>query len=166
RPGAVTARDDALLVDLSDDLTVAGQERLGRAHLSAQRQLSLGQSIGAVFLELHLRIVGLGATGAKGALVHLAARAEVADSWVLWGTKRAGVEAIAAADAEVLGVQHYGVRGGVEAVHRTHRRAGRVGTMHAGHGDRSLAWLAVVYGDDAPSVDAPGHLVLVLASGD
>src|SRR5215468_11045631 len=105
-PGAVAARDDALLVDLSDDLTVAGQERLGRAHLSAQRKLALGQAIGTVFLELHLRIVGLRATGAKGALVHLAARTEVADSRVLWCAEGAGVEAITAADAEVLGVQH------------------------------------------------------------
>src|SRR4029077_8429825 len=80
--------------------------------------------------------------------------------------ERAGVEAIAAADAEVLGVQHHPVGGGVEAVHRADRLAGRVGAMHAGHGDRALARLAVVDGDDAPAVDAPGHFVLVLAGRD
>src|SRR5262249_57622748 len=59
-----------------------------------------------------------------------------------------------------------GVGGGVEAVHRAHRRAGRVGAVHAGHGDRALAGLAVIDGDDAAAIDAPGHLVLVLAGGD
>src|SRR5258708_18425246 len=38
--------------------------------------------------------------------------------------------------------------------------------MHASHRDRSLAGLAVIDGDDAPSIDAPRHLVLVLAGGD
>src|SRR5689334_8335432 len=45
--GAVAALGDALLVDLRDDLAVAGQERLGRAHLGAQRQLAFCQPIGA-----------------------------------------------------------------------------------------------------------------------
>src|SRR5204862_2019620 len=80
--------------------------------------------------------------------------------------ERAGVEAIAAADAQVLGVQHHAVGGGVEAAHRAHRRARRVGAMHARHRHRALARLAVIDGDDAPPVDAPGHLVLVLAGGD
>src|SRR5262249_12912818 len=78
------------------------------------------------------------------------------------GAKGAGVEAIAAGDAEVLGVQHHSVGGGVEAVHRADRLAGRVGAVHASHGDRALARLAVVNGDDAPAVDAPGHFMLVL----
>jgi hypothetical protein len=38
--------------------------------------------------------------------------------------------------------------------------------VHAGHRDRALARLAVVDGDDAAAVDAPRHLVLVLAGGD
>src|SRR5262249_61934574 len=75
----------------------------------------------------------------------------------------AGVEAIAAPDAQVLGVQHHPVRSGVEAVHRADRLAGRVGAVHAGHGDRALARLAVVDGDDAPAVEAPGAFVLGLA---
>ena len=85
---------------------------------------------------------------------------------ILRRAERAGVEAIAAADAQVLGVQHHRVGGGVEAVHRAHRRARRVGAVHAGHRDRALARLAVVERDDAPAVDAPRHLVLVLAGGD
>src|SRR4029077_7800951 len=76
-----------------------------------------------------------------------------------------GVEAIAAADAQVLGVKDDGVNGRIEAIHRADRRAGRVGTMHAGHGDRAFARLAVIDGDDTPAVDAPRHLVLVLAGG-
>src|SRR4051794_37695744 len=49
RARAVAALADALLVDLRDDLAVAGKQRLGRAHLGAQRQLAFGQTIGAVF---------------------------------------------------------------------------------------------------------------------
>src|SRR5882724_9370266 len=167
-PGAraVAALSDALLVDLRDDLAVAGQERLGRAHFGAERQLALRQPVGAVLHVLRFAAVRLRAAGAIGALIHLAARAEVADLRVLRRAERAGVEAIAAADAEILGVQHHRVGGGVEAVDRTHRRAGRVGAVHAGHGDRALAGLAVIDGDDTPAVDAPRHLVLVLAGGD
>src|ERR1700704_2408774 len=81
--GAVATLEDALLVDLRDDLAIAGEQRLGRAHLGAQRQLAFGETVGAVFLELGLGAVGLGAAGAVGALVHLAARAKVADSRIL-----------------------------------------------------------------------------------
>src|SRR5262245_20713934 len=164
--GAVAALDHALLVDLRDDLAVAGQQRFGRAHLRAQRQLALGQTIGAVLLVLRQGAVRLRPAGAIGAFVHFAARAEVADPRILRGAERAGVEAIAAADAQVLGVQHHAVGGGVEAVHRTDRLTGRVGAVHAGHGDRALARLAVVDGDDPPPVDPPRHFVLVLAGGD
>jgi hypothetical protein len=38
--------------------------------------------------------------------------------------------------------------------------------VHAGHGDRPLAGLAVIERDDAAAVDAPRDLVLVLAGGD
>src|SRR6187399_1994400 len=163
--GAVSALGDPLLVDLGDDLAVAGQQRLGRTHLRTERQLALGEAVGAVFLVLRRAAVGLGAAGAEGALVHLAARAEVADLGILRRAERTGVEAVAAADAQILGVQHHAVGGGVEAVHRAHRRAGRVGAVHAGHRDRALAGLAVIDGDDTAPVDAPGHLVLVLAGG-
>src|SRR3546814_4120805 len=46
------------------------------------------------------------------------------------------------------------------------RRARRIRAMHARHGHRALARLAVVDGDDAAAVDAPRHVVLVLAGGD
>src|SRR5262249_23680960 len=153
--GAVAALGHPLLVDLRDDFAVAGKQRLGRAHLGAKRQLALGQAVGAVLLVLRLAAVGFGAAGAEGALVHLAARAEVSDLRILRRAERTGVEAITAADAEVLGVQHHRVGGGVEAVHRAHRGARRVGAVHAGHGDRALAGLAIINGDDAAPVDAP-----------
>src|SRR6185295_7061541 len=86
--------------------------------------------------------------------------------WILRRAERACVEAVPAADAQILGMQHHGVSRGVEAVHRADRRAGRVGAVHAGHRDRALAGLAVVDGDDTATVDAPRHLVLVLAGGD
>src|SRR5204862_5873717 len=74
-PGAraETAGDDALAVDRGHDVAVAGQQRLGRAHLRAQRQLALGQAVAPVLLELHLLVL-LWTAGAEGALVHLAAR--------------------------------------------------------------------------------------------
>src|SRR5260370_13935263 len=46
--GSVSALDHALLVDLGDDLAVTGEQRLGRTHLRAQRQLALEQAVGAV----------------------------------------------------------------------------------------------------------------------
>src|SRR3954466_15274345 len=77
--GAVAALGDALLVDLRDDLTVTGEQRLGRAHFGAKRQLAFGQPVGAVFHELGFAAIRLRAASTIGALVHLAARAEVAD---------------------------------------------------------------------------------------
>src|SRR5262249_58264484 len=86
--------------------------------------------------------------------------------WILRGAEGTRVETIAATDAEIFRMQHDAVGRGVEAVHRADRRARRVGAVHAGHGHRTLARLAVIDGDDAPSVDAPGHFVLVLAGAD
>src|SRR5262249_23923204 len=164
-PGTVAALGHALLVDLGDDLAVSGQQRLRRAHLGAQRQLAFGQPVGAVFLVLLLAEIGFRAAGAEGAFVHLAARAEVTDFRILRRAERTGVEAIAAANAQILGVQHDCVRGGVEAVHRANRRAGRVGAVHAGHGDRPFARLAVIDRDDTPAVHTPRDLGRVLAGG-
>src|SRR3546814_6552431 len=73
---------------------------------------------------------------------------------------RAGIEAVAAADAEVLGMQHNAIGGLVEAVHWADRHAGRVRAVHAGDRDGALAGLAVVDGDDAAPVHAPGNLML------
>src|SRR5262245_29895516 len=95
--GAVAALKHTLLVDLCDDLSVAGQERLCRAHLGAQRELAVGQTIGAIFHVLGLAAIDFRAARAIGALVHLAARAEVADFRILRRAEGARVEAIAAA---------------------------------------------------------------------
>src|SRR5437899_8968588 len=88
--GAVAALGDAFLVDLGDDLAVAGQERFGRAHLGAQRELPFGETVGPVFLVLGGAVVRLRAAGAECAFVHLAARTEIADPRVLRRTERAG----------------------------------------------------------------------------
>ncbi|MFK4568593.1 hypothetical protein ABIF94_000029 [Bradyrhizobium ottawaense] len=136
-------------------------------HISAQSgSLPSASRFAPYFSYFFLAAVGLGAARAKGAFVHLAARAEIADLRILRRPEGTGVEAIAAADAEILGVQHHGIRRGVETVHRTHGRARRVRAVHAGHRDRALARFAVVDGDDAAPVDAPGHLVFVLARRD
>src|SRR5271166_820221 len=166
RARAVAALGDPLLVDLRYDLAVAGKQRLGRAHLRTQRQLAFRQAIGAVFLELVPGAVGFRPAGAIRAFVHFSARAEITNLGVLRRAEWAGVEAIAAANAEVFRMQHHAVGRGVEAVHRTHRLAWRVGAMHASHGDRALARLAVIDGHHAAAVDAPRHLVLVFAGGD
>ena len=120
---------------------------------------------GAVLDVFRLAHVRLRPAGAIGALVHLAAGAEIADARILGRAERAGVEAVAATDAGILRVQHHGIFRGVEAIDRTDGGTGRVVAMHAGHGDRTLARQAVIDGDDAPTVDAPGNLMLVLARG-
>src|SRR6266404_78756 len=166
--GAVAALDHALLVYLGDDLTVTRKQRLGRAHLRTERQLALEHAVGAVF-TVFLAAAGnfvSAAASTIGALVHLATRAEVADPGILRSTERACIEAVAAADAQILRMEYDAIIGRENAAHRADCRAGSVGTVHAGHGDRALAWLAVIDGDDSPAVDAPRHLVLVLAGGD
>src|SRR5215470_1793078 len=50
----VAALDHSLFENLGDDLTVSGKQRLGRAHLRAERQLSLGEAVTAVLLILGL----------------------------------------------------------------------------------------------------------------
>src|SRR5262245_31012432 len=64
-PGArsVTALDHALLVDLRDDLAVAGEQRLCRAHLGSQRQLAVGEAVRAVLLVLGRAVVRLRTAG-------------------------------------------------------------------------------------------------------
>src|SRR5689334_21972059 len=110
----------------------------------------------AVLLELGFAAVGFRTAGAERALVHLAAQAEGARLRELRRAERAGVEAVAAADAEVLVVQHHPVVGAVEAVDRADRHAGRIGAVHARDGDRLLrAHHAVVDGHHAAAVDAP-----------
>src|ERR1700676_5394526 len=47
--GAVTAHQYPLLIDLGDDLAVSGEQRFGRAHFGAERQLSFEKPVGAVF---------------------------------------------------------------------------------------------------------------------
>src|SRR6185437_7418314 len=107
----------------------------------AQRQLALGETVGSVFLVFGHGVISFRTASAKGAFVHFAARAEIADTWILRRAERASVEAIAATDADVLRMQHDGVRGGVEGVHRTHRLAWRIRTMHTRHRHRALARL-------------------------
>src|SRR5262249_13049519 len=110
--------------------------------------------------------VGLGAAGAEGALVHLAAQAEGPVGRELRCAEGAGVRAVAAADADVLVVQHHAFLGAVEAVDRAHRHARRVRAVHAGHRDAALAGHAVIERDHAPAVHAPGNVVLGLAGRD
>src|SRR6266851_5412141 len=102
---------------------------------------------------------------AKGALIHLSTRAEIAHLRVLRRAEWAGVEAITATDALILGMQHDAIRGRVNALDRTNRLAGRIGAVHTGHGYRTLAGLAVIDRDNAPAIEPPRHLVFVLARG-
>src|SRR3546814_19355697 len=86
---------------------------------------TLFRSVGAVFCVLDLGGIGRRTPGAESAFVHFAARAEIAGARILRCSERAGVEAVAAADTEILRMQHHGVLRGVEAVDRADRRAGR-----------------------------------------
>src|SRR3569833_2032317 len=167
RAGTVAASQDPFLVDLGDDIAVTGEQRLGRAHLGAHRQLAFAKSVGSVFRIFRGAAgrFGPAAAGAIGAFVHLAARAEIADLRILRRAERTGVKAIAATNTNILVVQHDADFGRIDARHRTYRRARRVGAVHARHCNRSLAGVAVVDCVDPPPGDAPWHLVLVLAGG-
>jgi hypothetical protein len=78
--GAVAAPLHPLAIDLRDHVAVAGEQRLGGAHVGAERQLALGQAVGAVLDVFRRGAVLLRPAGAIGALVHLAAPAEIADA--------------------------------------------------------------------------------------
>src|SRR3569623_1071826 len=164
--GAVTPLGHPFLVDQGNDFAVARQKRFGRTHLGALRQFSFGETIGAVLFIFLLAAFGFRAAGAERAFVHLTARSEVADLRVLRRAKGTSIETIAAANAEILGMQHNGIGRGVEAVYRADSCARSIGAVHAGHRDRPLARLAIINGDDAATIDAPWHLMLVLACGD
>src|SRR4051812_21478506 len=84
-PGArtIAALHHALLVDRGDDVAIACEERLGGAHFRAERQLAFGKTVAAIFLVFDGREIFFRAAGAIGALVHLAARTEVADLRIL-----------------------------------------------------------------------------------
>src|SRR5262245_25668604 len=81
--GAVATGGYALLVDLCDGCASPSAQRLGRPHLGASRQLPFSQPIAAILDELGLAPIRPRTAGAVGALVHLAARAEVADLAIL-----------------------------------------------------------------------------------
>src|SRR6267143_5730433 len=151
---------------MSAIVAVAAEQRLGRAHLGARRELALREAVRAVLRELLFRVVLLRSARAEGALVHLAAHAKGSGLRILRRAERAGVEAIAAADAQVLVVQDDALFCLVETVDRAHRHARCIRAVHAGHRDRAFARLAVVQRDDATAVHAPGHFVGVLARGD
>src|SRR3954468_21909929 len=102
--GAIAATHHPLAVDVGDDGAVASHQRAGRAHLGAQRQLALGKPVGAVAVVLDHGHVLFRTAGAEGAFVHLAPPAEVGRLRVLRSAEGAGVEAIAAADAQLLGM--------------------------------------------------------------
>src|SRR5664279_1467020 len=97
--GAVAALGHPLLVDLGNHVAIAGKQRLGRAHFGAQGQLTFGEPVSTVFRVFFLAAVGFGSAGAERALVHLAARTEVADLGILRRAKWASIEAIATTDA-------------------------------------------------------------------
>ncbi len=105
------------------------------------------------------------ATGAEGALVHLAPIAKGGGLRELGRPERTGKQAVAATDAEILVVQHDTVVGVIEAVGRADRHAGSVGAVHAGDRDGGLPRQAVVEGHHPAALDAPleGIVVLVLA---
>src|SRR3546814_15337811 len=60
------AGDHTLAVDVGHLVAVAAEQRLGRAHLRAERQLALGQAVAAVLLELGVRVVFLGTASTEG----------------------------------------------------------------------------------------------------
>src|SRR5215210_1114624 len=98
----ITALHHAFLVDLCNDGAIAREQRLGGAHLGADRELALGETVGAVLGVFGGRGVCLRSARAVGALVHLAAGAEVSDFGILRCPKRTCVETVATPDAEIL----------------------------------------------------------------
>src|ERR1700741_3914517 len=70
---AVATLLDSRLVNFGDDLPVPRKQRLGGAHLGAQRQLSFVETVRAILPELlgAARSFRSAAAGAVGAFIHL-----------------------------------------------------------------------------------------------
>src|SRR5437879_5998558 len=88
-PGAraEAARHDPVAIDVGDDVAVAGQQSLGRAHLGAQWQFAFADPVAAVAaLADRGEMVGRFArpATAERAFGHIAAAAEIAGLPVLW----------------------------------------------------------------------------------
>src|ERR1700722_2561264 len=62
-------------------------------------------------------------------------------------------------------MQHHTFLGWENAAHRAYRGTRRIRAVHASHGDRALARLAIVDGDDTAAVESPGDFILILAGG-
>ena len=163
---AKAAGHDAVAVYVRHDVAIPRQKRLGRTHLGADGQLAFCDPVAPILGEFGGRMRFLGATGAEGALVHLAAAAKVAGLRELRRAKGARIKAITTPDAEVLGVEHHPFLVLVKAVCRADRHTGRIGTVHAGHRDRPFTGVTIIDGDHAAAVDAPGHFMLVLTRRD
>src|SRR6185312_7033150 len=104
----------AVAIDIGDHVAISTEQRLRRAHFGARGKLPFRETIAAVFLELRGRSIGFRASCTERALVHFAADAEGAGLRKLRRAERARVETVAAADAEVLVVEHDTVLGLVE----------------------------------------------------
>src|SRR3954454_432641 len=50
RPGPVAALHHTFFVNLGNDFAVAGEQRFGRAHFGAERQLALGEAVRSILL--------------------------------------------------------------------------------------------------------------------
>src|SRR3569623_811008 len=161
---ALAASQYPVAEDIGDHAAVSAQQCLGRAHLGAGRQLAFGQPVASVYFEFGFRSVPFRTAGAEGAFIHLAAQAESAAGGKLRRAERTGIGAVAAADTDILVVQHHAFIGAVEAIDRAHRHAWRVRAVHAGDRNRSfLPDHAVVDRHHATPIDAPGNLVFILA---
>ena len=149
------------------DVAVAAEQRLGRAHLGAGRQLALGKPVAAVLLELGLAAVGLGAAGAEGALVHLAAQAEraVAAGTAARRTGRRRSSSRSRCTRPCRAAPRL-PRSGRSSRPGTPPCRARPSSACRRPRSTSLARHAVVERHHAAAVDAPWHVVLVLAGRD
>src|SRR5690625_1977064 len=107
-PGAAAeaALHDPFAIDLADHLTIPGKERARRADFGAERQPAFGDPVRAIEPEFLGRAVRFWPPGAIGAFVHDTARTELGLPGVLGSPERACIEAVAAADARLLVMEH------------------------------------------------------------
>src|SRR5690625_2757672 len=165
-PGAAAdaARPRPCASALAARLPIPGKGRARRADFGAERQPAFGDPVRAIEPEFLGRAVRFWPPGAIGAFVHDTARTELGLPGVLGSPERACIEAVAAADARLLVMEHHADIRLIDAGGRADSDTGRIGAMHTAYGDGPLlARHAVIDRDNAPPQHAPGNLVLVLA---
>ena len=160
--GTGTTFENAFTVHVRYYIRITSQKRLGRAHCSAKRWFTFGNSVLAIKLAFLFAECFLRAASTIGAFVHCSTGAEYSCGGELWCSKGAGHKAIAAAYTCFLVNKNNTIFTLVNGINRTDCNAGCISAMHAGYRNRFLAWFSLVDCYYFTAIDPHRNMVTLL----